>query len=89
MADKPLTPEVKRIRSLVESLGPAVRFRKLHGVLNALEMQVEDGRYQRHAVARLCEALLATAELYTIPEPMRQQLEDLACKVVTRVEERR
>jgi hypothetical protein len=52
-------------------------------------MQVEDGHYQRHAVSRLCEALLATAELYSIPEEEAHQLEELACGIVDLVERRR
>jgi hypothetical protein len=89
MAEKSLRARVKKVRELVDSLGPAVAFRKLRGVLGALEMQVEDGNYQRHAVARLCEALLATAELYYIPEELAQRLEEAACSVVSLVEDRR
>jgi hypothetical protein len=59
------------------------------GIMNALEMQVEDGDYQRHAVARLCEALLATAELYDIPEDVRLRLEELICGLIDLVERRR
>jgi hypothetical protein len=73
---------VKSIRELLESLGPLVAFRKLYGILNALEMQIEDGRFQKHAVARLCEALLATAELYPINEDAACQLEQLVCTVI-------
>ena len=43
MAGKSLTARVKKVRDLVDSLGWAVAFRKLHAILNALEMQVEDG----------------------------------------------
>ena len=89
MAAKSLMAKVKRVRELVNSLGPAVAFRKLQCVLNALEMQVEDGNYQRHAVTRLCEALLATAKLYDIPERLAGQLEEATCAVVSLVEDRR
>jgi hypothetical protein len=89
MAAKTLTARVKKVRELVDSLGPAGRFRKLHGILNALEMQVEDGNYQRHAVTRLCEALLATAELYALPDDLAGDLEEAACAVVSFVEDRR
>lgn len=88
-ADKSLAARVKKVRELVDSLGSAVAFRKLHGILNALEMQVEDGNYQRHAVTRLCEALLATVELYGIPEPLTGQIEEAACALVTLVEDKR
>ncbi len=67
MAGKSLKKAVKKLREQVDSLGPATDFPKLHSILEALEMQVEDGDYQHHAVARLCEALLATKELYSIP----------------------
>lgn len=86
MATKPLKSRVKELRELVDSLGPAAAFRKMHGILKALEMQVEDGRYQRHAVTRLCEALLATAELYSIPQEEADRLEALACGLVDLVE---
>jgi hypothetical protein len=89
MADKQLMAEVEKLRKQVKALGSVRAFRKLHGVLKALEMQVEDGDYQRHAVARLCEALLATRELYCLPEEAARDLENTACKVVTLVEERR
>ena len=86
---KPLAAAVKKLRGLVNALGPAIAYRKLQAVLNALEMQVEDGAYNRHAVARLCEALLATAELYQIPAEAAGDLEELACKVVNMVQEER
>jgi hypothetical protein len=89
MADKTLVARVNKVRELVDLLGPAATFRKMHGVLGALEMQVEDGNYRRHAVTRLCEALLATAELYDIPEGLCGRLEEAACAVVTWVEDRR
>jgi hypothetical protein len=88
MSAKSLMARVKKVRAIVDALGPEVSFRKLHAVLNALEMQVEDGDYQRHAVSRLCEALLATASLYDIPEGRAGQLEAAVCAVVTLVEDR-
>jgi hypothetical protein len=89
MAGKSLAARVKKVRGLVDSLGPAVAFRKLHGILNALEIQIEDGDYRRHAVTRLCEALLATAELYQIPEGLARKIEEAACSVVALVEDGR
>src|SRR5262245_20648337 len=76
-----LTARVGKVRKLVDALDPAVSFRKLHAVLNALEMQVDDGKYQCHAVARLCNALLATAELYDIPEFLAKELKEAVCFV--------
>lgn len=89
MAGKSLTTRVKTVRTLIDSLGSALAYRKLHGVLNALEMQVEDEDYKRHAVTRLCEALLATAEMYNIPESLARRLEEAVCTVVTLVEDKR
>ena len=77
-----LLSALKPIRKLLESLGPPIEFRKLRGILNALEMQVEDGLFQPHAVARLCEAFLATAELYVIDEETKAQLQQLTGAVI-------
>ncbi len=89
MSGKPMMARVKKLRQLVDSLGAALAFRKLHGTLDALEMQVDDGNYRRHAVTRLCEALLATAELYDIPETVAGKIEEAACALVTLVEDGR
>ena len=88
MARNPTYAAVAPIRALVESLGPPISFRKLHGILNALEMQVEDGHFQRHAVARLCEAMLATAELYGLEEEDARRLEELTCGLISLVQDR-
>ena len=84
-----LLDSVRDIRKCVESFGPPITYRKLNGILNALEMQVEDGNYKRHAVVRLCEACLAAAELYSLPDGMPEQFESLTLRVVTLVEDRR
>jgi hypothetical protein len=89
MAGESLAARVKKVRATVDSLGPAIAFRKLHGILNALEIQIEDGDYQHQAVTRLCEALLATAELYDIPEDLAGKLEAAVCSVVSLVEDGR
>ena len=80
---------VKQIGDLLESLRPRNTFRKLFGILNALGMQVEDGNYHRHAVGRLCEALLATIQLYDIPQDTAERLEQLACELVDLMQRRR
>ena len=74
---------------MVDSLGTETEFAKLYSILSALEMQVSDGHYRRHAVTRLCEALLATAELYDIPEENAGKLEGATCAVVALVEDGR
>jgi hypothetical protein len=89
IASNPVLAQVQQIRKLIELLGPPILFRKMIGIQNALEMQVEDGQYQRHAVVRLCEALLATAELYDVPGEVAEQLEAMACRVIDLVERRR
>jgi hypothetical protein len=86
MARNPVYAAVRPIREVVESLGEPIVYRKLHGILNALEMQVEDGRFQKHAVARLCEALLATAELYGVEEDAAGRLEEVACALIDLVQ---
>jgi len=78
---------VKKLRQLVDALGTARAYRKLHGILDALELQVDDGNYRSHAVTRLCEAFLATAELYDIPEAAARRMEGAACALVTLVED--
>ena len=89
MARNSVKSGVKRLREAVDSLGTPVEFHKLQAVLKALELQVDDGHYQRHAVNRLCEALLATAQLYDLPEELAGELEEAACVVVALVEDRR
>ena len=84
-----LTAAIGKLQNLVDALGSVVGFRKLYGVLNALEMQIEDGNYRRCAVTRLCEALVATVALYDIPAALAGQLEEAACAVATLVEDRR
>ena len=89
MAGTSITAKVKKLRQVVDSLGTAAAFGKIQVILEALEMQVDDGNFQRRAVTRLCEALLATAELYDVPEHLARQLEEATCAVVTLVEDRR
>ncbi len=86
MAANKALEAVVQLRQYVESLGPPIYYRKLNGILNALEMQVEDGRYDRHAVTRLCEALLASAAAHEMPEGSTPRLEQLAAAVVHTVE---
>ena len=86
MAGNRVWAAVRHVRKLVESFGPPIVYRKLHGIINALEMQVEDGHYQRHAVAQLCEALLASAELYAIPGESAGRLKELVRGIVNSAE---
>jgi len=87
MKRNPVHDAMKPISELLNSLGPPIRFRKLHGIANALEMQIEDRHFHKYAVARLGEAMLATAELYGIDEQAFSRLEGLVCKVIELAEE--
>ena len=89
MSRESVKAEVKSLREAVDSLGTPVEFPKLQAVLKALELQVDDGHHARYAVIRLCEALLATAQLYDIPEELAGKLEEAACAVVALVEDGR
>jgi hypothetical protein len=89
MPRKSVKSGVKRLREAVGSLGTPAEIYKLQAVLKALELQVDDGHYERHAVTRLCEALLATAQLYDVPEELAGKLEEAACAVVALVEDSR
>ena len=82
MKRNPVYDAMKPISDLLKSLGPTIRFRKLHGIANALEMQIEDRNFHKHAVTRLGEAMLATAELYGIDEQAFSRLEGLVCKLI-------
>ena len=51
---------LKPIRAAIEQLGlPPIRLRKLNGILNALEMQIEDGGDSPEVNAHLLAALRA------------------------------
>ena len=76
MKRNPVHDAMNPISELLNSLGPRIRFRKLHGISNALEMQVENRNYHKHAVTRLGETMLATAELFGIDEQAFSRLEE-------------
>jgi len=82
---------VRNMRTCAESFGSPTEFPKLHSILNALQMQVGDGDYQKHAVVRLCEACLATMELYfqSVPEDLAARFERLTIRVVELIEDHR
>ena len=57
MAGTTTIGKVKELRPLVDSLGAEIEVRKVESILNAVELQVDDGNYHRYAVnrcARLC-----------------------------------
>ena len=52
------------VRAVVASFGAPIAFRKLYGILNAMEMHVEETPYSVEALQHLGQALEATARLY-------------------------
>src|SRR4029434_9501333 len=68
------------VRAVVASFGAPLVFRKLYGILNAMEMHVEETPYSVEALQHLGEALEATARLYRIDQ---QQSTTLARALAT------
>ena len=62
------------VRAVVASFGAPLLFRKLYGILNAMEMHVEETPYSVEALQHLGKALEATARLYRIDQPKSTQL---------------
>jgi hypothetical protein len=65
---------LEAVRSVVASFGAPLLFRKLYGILNAMEMHVEETPYSVEALQHLGEALEATARLYQIDQQQHTQL---------------
>jgi len=65
---------LKKVRSVIGSFGPPMALRKFYGVLNAIEMQIEDDHYSVEAVQYLGKALGAIAMLYRLDMVKRAQL---------------
>ena len=63
------------IRAVVASLGAPITFRKLYGILNAMEMHVEETPYSVEALQHLGKALEATARLYQVDQQGQAQLD--------------
>ena len=62
------------VRAVVASFGAPIAFRKLYGLLNAMEMHVEETPYSVEALQHLGKALEATARLYQIDQQKHTQL---------------
>ena len=56
------------VRAVVASFGAPIAFRKLYGLLNAMEMHVEETPLSVEALQHLGKALEATARLYRIDQ---------------------
>ncbi len=54
-----------KIREVIDSVGlPVIKARKFNGILNAIEMQIEDYEYADEVVKALDKALLVLASSY-------------------------
>ncbi len=65
---------LSEVKSVVESFGMHLSFRKLYGILNAIGMQIEDYEYSIEAVRHLGKALEETAVLYQVDKQGRAKL---------------
>ena len=74
MYDHASVDALQAVRRIAESLGPPILYRKLFGVLNAIEMQIEDGQFRMQAVLRLGEALMETATFYGLNPAVTSKL---------------
>ena len=65
-----------KIKAVIESFGLPLMFaRKFNGIMNAIEMQIEDYRYTIDIIKALDKALLLLAEGYA-PKAGYAELED-------------
>jgi hypothetical protein len=67
---------LEAVRAVVASFGAPITFRKLYGILNAMEMHVEETPYSVEALQHLGKALEATARLYRIDQQQSTQLHE-------------
>jgi hypothetical protein len=65
---------LEAVRAVVASFGAPLVFRKLYGILNAMEMHVEETPYSVEALQHLGKALEATARLYQVDEQQSTKL---------------
>ena len=62
------------VRAVVASFGAPIAFRKFYGILNVMEMHVEETPYSVEALQHLGKALEATARLYRIDQQKHTQM---------------
>jgi len=62
------------VRAVVASFGAPIAFRKFYGLLNAMEMHVEETPYSVEALQHLGKAIEVTARLYQIDQQQNTQL---------------
>jgi hypothetical protein len=59
---------IEELKKTIKSLNiPIILVRKLNGILNAIEMQVEDNRTVPEVLDYLCKAFLAQADIFKEP----------------------
>ena len=64
---------IEELENTINSLDiPIILVRKLNGIRNAIEMQVEDNRTVPEVLDCLCKAFLAQAEIFK--EPYRSKI---------------
>jgi hypothetical protein len=76
------------VRAVVASFGAPLLFRKLYGILNAMEMHVEEIPYSVEALQHLGKALEATARLYQIDQQKHTQLARVLATFLSKVEKK-
>ena len=74
------------VRAVVASFGAPIACRKLYGILNAMEMHVEETPYSVEALQHLGKALEATARLYRIDQQKHIQLTRALATFLSKVE---
>ena len=77
---------LEAVRGVVTSFGAPIAFRKLYGILNAMEMHVEETPYSVEALQHLGKALEATVRLYRIDEQKSTQLARALATFLRKVE---
>ncbi len=79
---------LSEVKSVVGSFGMHLSFRKLHGILNAIGMQIEDYEYSIEAVRHLGKALDETAILYQVHKQDRAKLVEVFETLLGKLEKR-
>ena len=79
---------LEAVRTVVASFGAPLLFRKLYGILNAMEMHVEETPYSVEALQHLGKALEATARLYRVDQPKSTQLARALATFLSKVEKK-
>jgi hypothetical protein len=74
------------VRAVVASFGAPLVFRKIYGILNAMEMHVEETPYSVEALQHLGKALEATTRLYRIDQQQSTTLTRALATFLRKVE---